>query len=66
MSLANSLIVYQYSETNAMQFLFVSSELRASKCFEHYLLYLRRHHTNCTMYIACVLCQLAATELEWN
>jgi hypothetical protein len=44
-------------------------ELTASICIEHYLLNLRRRCTNNTWYIACVLCQLAATwvgeELEW-
>jgi hypothetical protein len=35
--------------------------LRASTSFEHHLLILRRHYTSSTWYIACVLCQLAAS-----
>jgi hypothetical protein len=38
-------------------------ELRASSCFEHYLLSFRRRCTNDTWYIAWVLCQLAAPGL---
>jgi hypothetical protein len=37
--------------------------LRASTCFEHYLLSLRRHCTNSTWYTVCVLRQLAAPGL---
>jgi hypothetical protein len=33
-------------------------KLRASTCFEHYLLILRRRCTNGTWYISCVLCWL--------
>jgi hypothetical protein len=36
-------------------------ESRACTCFKHYLLILRRSCTSSTWYIACVLCQLAAT-----
>jgi hypothetical protein len=32
-------------------------------CFEHYLLILRRRYTSGAWYIACVLCQLAATRV---
>jgi hypothetical protein len=39
---------------------------RASKCFEHYFLILRRRYTNGIWYTACVLCQLAAPGLEWD
>jgi hypothetical protein len=56
--------MYQYSETNVMYFLFnLLKELRASTCFEHYLLILRRCYTNDTWYIACVLCQFATPGL---
>jgi hypothetical protein len=48
---------YQYSRTNEMHFLYLST------CFEHYLLVIRRRCTNNSWYIACVLCQLAATHL---
>jgi hypothetical protein len=41
-------------------------ELLTSACFEHYLIILRRHNTNDTWYIACLLCQLAAPGLNWN
>jgi hypothetical protein len=53
-------MVYQYSETNVMHFLLNLLGIKASKCFEHYLLILRRRYTNDTWYTACVLCQLAA------
>jgi hypothetical protein len=37
---------YQYDETNMMHFSFtVIENQRASTCFEHYLLILRRHYT---------------------
>jgi hypothetical protein len=39
-------------------------ESRASTSIEHYLLILRRRYTNSTCYIACVLCQLAATRIR--
>jgi hypothetical protein len=39
----------------------IYSELMASTCFEHYLLILRKCYTSNTCYIACALCQLAAT-----
>jgi hypothetical protein len=55
--------VYQYSETNVMKFYSVYWESRACTCFEHYLLILRRRCTSGTWYIACVLCQLAATRV---
>jgi hypothetical protein len=41
-------------------------ESRASTCFEHYLLILRRCWTNGTWYIACVLCQLAVSRLQFH
>jgi hypothetical protein len=59
-----SIIVYQYNETNVMHFSF-NWETKASTCFEHYLLILRRRSTNSTLYIACV-CQLAVPRLQWN
>jgi hypothetical protein len=40
-------------------------ESRASTCFEHYLLILRRRCTNDIWYITCV-CQLAVARLQWN
>jgi hypothetical protein len=49
-----------------MHFYSVCKELSASTCFEHYLLIFRRRYTNDTWYIACVLCQLAALELEFH
>jgi hypothetical protein len=54
------IIIYYYHETNVMHFLFNLLRIKASTCFEHYLLNLRRCYTNGTWYIACVLCQLAA------
>jgi hypothetical protein len=54
------IVVYQYSKTNEMQFLYsIYYELTASTCFEHYLLTFRRCCTNNNWYIACVLCRLA-------
>jgi hypothetical protein len=41
-------------------------ESRASTCFEHYLLIIRRCSTNGTWYVACVLRQLAVPWLLWN
>jgi hypothetical protein len=41
-------------------------ESRASTCFEQYLLILRRCYTNGIWYIACVLCQLAVTRLQFH
>jgi hypothetical protein len=37
-------------------------ELTAAKRFDHYLLFFRRRSTNNSLYFACVLCLLAATE----
>jgi hypothetical protein len=48
-----------YSENNVMHFLFRLLGIKGLTCFEHYLLILRRHYTNGTWYIACMLCQLA-------
>jgi hypothetical protein len=56
--------VYQYNEINMMHFLFNLLELRASTCFEHYLLILRRRRTKCTWYTEFMLCLLAAPGLE--
>jgi hypothetical protein len=41
-------------------------ESRASKCFEHYFLIIRRHCTNGTWYIVCVECQLAVPRLQFH
>jgi hypothetical protein len=55
------IIVYQYSRTNKMHFLYsIYYELTASTRFEHYLLTFRRFCIN-NSYIACVLCRLANT-----
>jgi hypothetical protein len=61
----------QFSKTNGSQCLYsVYYELTTSTCFEHYLLIFRRCCINNIWYIACILCQLAATRLlpglEWN
>jgi hypothetical protein len=59
------IVIYQYSRTNEMHFLYsVYYELTASTRFEHYLLILRRSGINNNWYIACVLCLLAATTVE--
>jgi hypothetical protein len=56
------IVVYQYSKTNEMQFLYsVYYELTASTYFEHYLLIFRRRCTSNSWYFACVLCRLAVT-----
>jgi hypothetical protein len=50
------IVVYQYRKTNVMHFLYsIYYKLKASKCFEHYLLIFRRRYTNNTWYIARVL-----------
>jgi hypothetical protein len=50
------IVVYQYSKTNEMHFLYsIYYELTAYVCFEHYLLIFRRHCTNNNWYTACVL-----------
>jgi hypothetical protein len=46
-------LTYQHNETNVMHFLFNLLRLNALKCFEHYLLILRRRYTNGNWYIAC-------------
>jgi hypothetical protein len=56
--------VNQYSETNLMHFLFNLVRVRASTCFEHYLLVLRRCYTNRTWHFSFVLCQLAAPNFD--
>jgi hypothetical protein len=56
--------VYQYNETNVIHFYSVCYKLRASTCFEHYLLIFKRLFTNGTWYIACVLYQLAVQGLK--
>jgi hypothetical protein len=55
--------VYQYNEADVMHLDSVYLKLRASTCFAHYLPIFKRHFTNGTWYIACVLCQLAATRV---
>jgi hypothetical protein len=58
------IVIYQYSETNVMHYLFNLLRIKASTYFEHYLLILRRLYTNGTCSIACVLCQLAEPEMK--
>jgi hypothetical protein len=58
------IIVYQYNETNVKHFS-IYWDSKASTCFEHYLLILRRRSTNGIWYIACVYCQLGVTRLKW-
>jgi hypothetical protein len=60
------IILYQYSETNVMHFLFNLLRIRVSTCFAHYLLILRRRYKNATWRMACVLCQLAVPGLEFH
>jgi hypothetical protein len=44
-----------------MHFLFVVyCELTASECLQHYFLIIRRHSIYNNLYVACVLCRLAA------
>jgi hypothetical protein len=47
-----------------MPFSFNLRQSRASTCFEHYLLILRRRYTNGIWYTAYVLCQLALARLQ--
>jgi hypothetical protein len=54
------IVVYQYSKTNVMHFLFNLLRIKGLLCFEHYLLIFRRRCANSTWHIACVLCLLAA------
>jgi hypothetical protein len=49
-----------HSKTNVTQFSFSLLRIKASTCFERYLLILRRHYRSGTWDIACVLCQLPA------
>jgi hypothetical protein len=57
----NKYLPVQYNRT---KFLFsVYYELTASTCFKHYLPIIRRHCIHNNWYIACVLCQLAATRV---
>jgi hypothetical protein len=58
-------MIDQYSKTNLTHFSFNFLRIKASTCFEHYFLILTRRYTSGTWYIACVLCQLAATDLLW-
>jgi hypothetical protein len=59
------IVVYEYSKTNVMYFLYsIYCELMASTCSEHHLLIFRRHHTSDTWDTACVLCQLEW--LQWS
>jgi hypothetical protein len=54
----------QYSRTNKIHFSYsVYFELAADACFEDYLLIFRRRCINNSLYIACVLCRLAATRV---
>jgi hypothetical protein len=48
-------MVYQYSETNVMHFLFNLLGIKDRNMFRAFLLILRRRCTNGTWYIACVL-----------
>jgi hypothetical protein len=55
------IVIYQYSRSNKMHFLFsVCYELTASAGFERYLLIIRRRFIH-SWYILCILCRLAAS-----
>jgi hypothetical protein len=56
----------QYSETNVMHFYSVYSGLKASACFEHYLLILRIRCTEDRWYIAGVLCHSNPCAANWH
>jgi hypothetical protein len=62
------IIVYQYSKTNVMQFLFSLLIIKGLYMLRALLAHLQEalYSTNDTLYIACVLCQLAATGSKWN
>jgi hypothetical protein len=59
------IIVYQYNETNMMHFWSNLLRIKASACFEHYLLTLRRCCTNGVWYIAWYIgCGTIAVALQ--
>jgi hypothetical protein len=58
------IVIYQYSRTNKMHFLFsVYYELTTSTYFKHYLRITRRRCIYNNWYILCLLCWLAATRV---
>jgi hypothetical protein len=54
-------MVYRYSETNVMHFLFSLLGIKGLYMFRTLLAHPQEALHNDTWYIACVLCQLAAT-----
>jgi hypothetical protein len=61
--LLTCITVYQYSETNVMHFLFSLLRIKGLYMFRALLAHPRRRCTSDTWYIACILCQLAATSI---
>jgi hypothetical protein len=58
------IIVHQYSETNVMHFLFSLLRINGIYMFRALLAHPQEALQSGTWYIACVLCQLAASGLE--
>jgi hypothetical protein len=56
----------QYNETNVMHFLFSLLTIKGLYMFGALLAHPQEALHKSTLYIACVLCQLAAPRLEWN
>jgi hypothetical protein len=53
-----NVLLHHCSKTNLTQFSFNLLRIKASTCFEHYLLIPRRRYRSGTWYIACVLWRL--------
>jgi hypothetical protein len=58
------IVVYQYSKTNVMHFLFNSLRIKGLYEFRPLLAHPQEVLHNGTWYIVCVLCQLAAPGLD--
>jgi ABC-type thiamin/hydroxymethylpyrimidine transport system permease subunit len=56
--------LHQYSKTNVMHFLFSLLGIKSLYMFPASLTHPQEAFTKGTWYIACVLCQLAATRIE--
>jgi hypothetical protein len=57
------LVVFQYSETNVMHFSFSLLRIKVLYMFRALLAHPQKVCTSGTWYIACMLCQLAATRI---
>jgi hypothetical protein len=59
------IVIYQYSRTNEMHFLYsVYYGLKTSTCFKHYLFIFRKSCINNNWYISCVLLAVSWWQMQ--